>query len=278
MTATDGPTPHGSPAWTSISLRRSSHRAGIAVIVLLLLGSLLMHSVCRATEVPRAPHPRLLFPRSAETGLKRKLAADPLAARLQAEAMRIADGVLKQRTCIHQIPDGKRLLEESRLALSNILHTAWAWRLSGKEPYRLRAVAELQAACRMNDWNPQHFLDTAEMATAVAIGYDWLYDTLTPAQRLMCERALVEKALKPAAGEYSGRRGERRRQTACGMLENPRLGRSLAPLVSHEGGGAGRAAFQAAMALSSSSRRRRSNSGREASRSRLSSSPSSLRS
>ena len=40
------------------------------------------------------------------------------------------------------------------------------------------------------------------MATAVAIGYDWLHPTLTPEQRENYEQALIEKALKPAKKVY----------------------------------------------------------------------------
>lgn len=48
----------------------------------------------------------------------------------------------------------------------------------------------------MKDWNPSHFFDVAEIAAAVATGYDWLYQTLTPERRTMCEQAIIEKALK----------------------------------------------------------------------------------
>lgn len=151
------------------------------------------------------PHPRLWLPKSSEGALREKLAKDPLAARLQAAVMAEAGRVLKARTCRYDIPDGKRLLAESRLALNNIMHSAWAWRIGGEEKFRLRAITELEAACALKDWNPSHFLDTAEMATAVATGYDWLHDTLTPEQRAMCERAIVEKALKPAKAVYDKR-------------------------------------------------------------------------
>lgn len=177
--------------------------AGVKWFAALFLPFLpLVVSSAREVEIPELPHPRILFPKSAEAGLKKKLESDPLAARLQQAALGEAQAVLKQRACIYQIPDGKRLLGESRRALHNIMHAGWAWRLGAGEPYRLRVIKELEAACGLKDWNPKHFLDTAEMATAVAIGYDWLYDTLTPEQRTMCERALVEKALKPAAGVY----------------------------------------------------------------------------
>ena len=53
------------------------------------------------------------------------------------------------------------------------------------------------AAAAFEDWHPPHFLDTAEMTNAVAIGYDWLYDVLTPEQRATLKTAIIEKGLKP---------------------------------------------------------------------------------
>jgi hypothetical protein len=158
--------------------------------------------VLAAGDLAEKPHPRLWFPKSAEATVRGKIEKDPLAASLQAIVMTEAGKVLTARTCRYDIPDGKRLLAESRLALHNILHSAWAWRMTGGEKFRLRTIAELEAACALKDWNPSHFLDTAEMATAVATGYDWLYPTLTPDQRAMCEKAIIEKALLPAKAVY----------------------------------------------------------------------------
>lgn len=162
-----------------------------------------MAAIAMATgDLSQNPHPRLWLPKSAEKPLLEKISADPLAARMHRAAMDEAGRILTQRTCIYEIPDGKRLLRESRLALHNIMHTAWAWRMGGGEKFRLRTIAELESACALKDWNPSHFLDTAEMAAAVATGYDWLYPTLTPKQRAMCESAIINKALKPAKGTY----------------------------------------------------------------------------
>jgi Heparinase II/III-like protein len=155
-----------------------------------------------AGDLAEKPHPRLWFPKAAEAALREKLSRDPLAAELQARVMTEAREILKSRTCRYEIPDGKRLLAESRLALTNVLHSAWAWRMEGDEKFRLRAISELDAACALKDWNTSHFLDTAEMATAVGIGYDWLYSTLTPEQRTRYEKAIVEKSLLPAKAVY----------------------------------------------------------------------------
>jgi len=153
-------------------------------------------------QFAETPHPRLWFPSSAETALRQKITQDPLAAELHQAVLREADLILQKRTCRHEIADGRRLLRESRLAIQQIIHCTWAWRLTGKPEYLQRAVAELEAACSMKDWNPSHFLDVAEMASAVAVGYDWLYPALTPEQRTMCETAIREKALAPAKEIY----------------------------------------------------------------------------
>jgi hypothetical protein len=144
------------------------------------------------------PHPRLWITRADEPAIREKLAKDPLAARLHQTVLAEADRILTRRTCQYEIPDGKRLLRESRLALHQVSHCAWAWRFTGRDDHRRRAIAELDAACSLKDWNPAHFLDTAEMATAVALGYDWLHHTLSETQRQTYRQAIIDKALQPA--------------------------------------------------------------------------------
>lgn len=148
------------------------------------------------------PHPRLWFPKSDVARVQTLVKNDPLAAELHKATLEKAKAALKERTCRYEIPDGKRLLFESRKALKTIMNCGWAWRTTGDEVFRQRVIDELNAACALKDWNPKHFLDVGEMATAVATGYDWLYPTLTPEQRSMCEKAIVEKALKPAKGVF----------------------------------------------------------------------------
>lgn len=148
-------------------------------------------------------HPRLFFTESDETELKARIKTDPLVAKLYAELIRRSDFILTTPPTKHYIKDGRRLLSESRYALKNILHTGMAWRMSGDEKYLKRAIQELHAACSFKDWNPSHFLDTAEMSTAVAIGYDWLYHDLTPAQRNHFSTSLTKLGLDPARKGYS---------------------------------------------------------------------------
>ncbi len=144
------------------------------------------------------PHPRLWWPAGGEAKVKERLAVDPLAKAMHEDVVRHADKLLGSPTCRHELPDGKRLLAQSRKAIYHVMYTAWAWRMTGEQKYFDRCVAELDAVCAFPDWNPPHFLDTAEMATAVATGYDWLWPKLSAEQRQRYVRAIVDKALIPA--------------------------------------------------------------------------------
>ncbi len=149
-----------------------------------------------------ATHPRLLVPASREAEIKQRIQTDPLARSLHARLIQRAEKALTERTCEYRIPDGKRLLSESRHALHQILHCGMAWRTTGDPRFRDRTIKELDAACALKDWNPSHFLDTAEMSTAVAIGLDWLHPTLTPEQITRYQTALT-KALDSLEKHHS---------------------------------------------------------------------------
>lgn len=152
-----------------------------------------------------APHPRLFFPAGGEAVLKQRLENDPLARTLDQAIIRRAERVLTEPTVAYNIPDGLRLLEESRRAINRVLHSAYAWRMTGEQKYFDRCVKELDAACALPDWNPKHFLDVGEMATAVAIGYDWLYPQLTAEQRARYETALSTNAIDAANSKENSR-------------------------------------------------------------------------
>ncbi|MBR3588396.1 MAG: heparinase II/III family protein [Clostridia bacterium] len=94
--------------------------------------------------------------------------------------------------------DDDGILEVSRQILSRVITLSAAWQVTGEEKYAAKAFAELEAACNYDDWNPDHFLDVAEMALAMSIGYDWLFDYLTDAQKELIRTNVYEKAITPA--------------------------------------------------------------------------------
>ncbi|MFC1463083.1 hypothetical protein ACFLQU_05710, partial [Verrucomicrobiota bacterium] len=88
--------------------------------------------------------------------------------------------------------------------LSRVWMLAMVCRVDGERKFAERAIDEMLTAAAFKDWNPSHFLDTAEMTHALATGYDWLYDGLTPEQRDTIRGAIIEKGLRPALDAYEG--------------------------------------------------------------------------
>jgi hypothetical protein len=94
---------------------------------------------------------------------------------------------------------GPRMLERCQEVLWRVATLALAFRLNSREEYLKRAWTELFAAAAFPHWNIDHFLDTAELCTAFAIGYDWLYRDLSESDRRQIREALIERGLRPGA-------------------------------------------------------------------------------
>ena len=65
------------------------------------------------------------------------------------------------------------MLSISREYLKRIVTLSLAYRIFEQDKYSDEAIDQMVYACSYPDWNPQHFLDVAEMTAAMAIGYDW---------------------------------------------------------------------------------------------------------
>jgi hypothetical protein len=148
-------------------------------------------------------HPRLIATDADFARLKELVKTDATAARIYAALKSQADQMLEQPAVVHQIV-GKNMLAQSRLCLERVYTLALLYRLTEEEKYRDRALKELRTAAALPDWNPSHFLDTAEMTHALAIGYDWLYQDLTPEDRALIRRAIQVKGLDEAIKTYQG--------------------------------------------------------------------------
>jgi hypothetical protein len=95
------------------------------------------------------------------------------------------------------------MLLTSRRVLQRVRLLGGLYLLSGDARYAARAKTELFAAAAFPDWNPSHFLDTAEMAHAFALGLAWLGDTLSSAERARLRAALVAKGIEPGLAAHA---------------------------------------------------------------------------
>lgn len=144
------------------------------------------------------PHPRLLARPQDWTALDQRRKADPsldglVAGMLDRARARLKDAPLERKL------EGRRLLSVSRNLVARVLLAAFAFRLTKERAFLDRAEQDMLAVSAFSDWNPSHFLDVAEMTTGLAIGYDWLFDSLSPATRAAVRTAIVEKGLKPGS-------------------------------------------------------------------------------
>ncbi|GHT26188.1 hypothetical protein FACS18942_03170 [Planctomycetales bacterium] len=140
-------------------------------------------------------HPRLFLTAQREKEIKEQIKTDAFLNKTVSELIKKADKAKTDKLTIYVIPDGKRLLNSSRRSLDRTSVLAFAYRITGKKEYADAAVAEMLAVCRFKDWNPSHYLDTAEMSAAVGIGYDWLYDVIPAKERSEIKDAIVKFAL-----------------------------------------------------------------------------------
>ncbi len=151
----------------------------------------------------RAGHPRLWLTAERLAELRTQAAADPRLKRYVDDALAAAAKSKSAKPRDHKLI-GPRLLTVSRDYLNHIGALAFGYRWTGDRTYADAARAFMLKACSFPDWNPSHFLDTAEMTCAMAVGYDWTFDALDADARRTIERAVVRLGLEPGIKVYEG--------------------------------------------------------------------------
>ncbi|HUT35685.1 MAG TPA: heparinase II/III family protein [Planctomycetota bacterium] len=151
----------------------------------------------------RPGHPRLVALEADLARVREMIAKEALAREYHAALRAQAERYVKEPVLEYKLV-GPRLLHVSRAACDRIYTLGLLFRLDGHAEFADRAVRELVNVCGFKDWHPSHFLDTAEMTHAAAIGYDWLHDRLTAEQRRAVVDAIVAKGLLPAKKVYDG--------------------------------------------------------------------------
>lgn len=163
-----------------------------------------------AGEIMRAVkpgHPRLILDDKTLGDIRKWIDQDPVAARLHKKIIAEADKALDEQPPEYGLTDGRRMLSTSGDVLRRVSTLGYAFQMTGRKDYAQRAWKDLDAAAGFKDWNPSHFLDTAVMTCALAIGYDWLFDQWTPAQRKQLREAIIKLGLEPAEAAYAQKSG-----------------------------------------------------------------------
>ena len=149
-------------------------------------------------------HPRLLVLDEQLAAVKELIKADPTAKALYQQLQAQAEKILHEPPLTYKIGGAEHtLLDVSRGVEGRVWLLAGLNRLNGDHRLAARARDEMLAAAQFPDWYPKHFLDTAEMTAALGVGYDWLFNYLTPQERLTIRQAIVTKGLDPGIAGLS---------------------------------------------------------------------------
>lgn len=171
----------------------------------------------------RTAHPRLIL-LDADLDRLRLLVRDvPLAHRVYLDLEKESDRLQTIPVVEYKLV-GPRLRTQVRRVLDRVGTLALMYRLTLREPYLRRAIGELRAAANFRDWNPAVFTETAEMAHAFALGYDWLYNALSTDERAWIRDAAVTKAIDPAIQIYQQATGWPHDHYDVNMVSNSGLG------------------------------------------------------
>ncbi len=142
-------------------------------------------------------HPRILFMAAEEENIKQKIAFNEQLNEVHKLLLKGADDII-QLAVSERIQTGRRLLDVSREVLRRNFLLGYAYRMTQDAKYYERAEKEMLAVAQFSDWNPSHFLDVAEMTTAMSVGYDWFYNVLSENDRKTISSAIMSKGLVPS--------------------------------------------------------------------------------
>ena len=155
------------------------------------------------SRLEKMEHPRLFMTEKDLSQLVKNIGKDKELADLHTVAIGQADESLNAEPPVYQLDESaKRLLSESRKALTQILSLSYAYRTTGEERYASAAEKVINTVCNFPSWNPKHFLDVGEMSLAVSIGYDWLYDYLSAETKALAVAKIDEYAFQTYGNQW----------------------------------------------------------------------------
>jgi len=159
-------------------------------------------------EMELLDHPRLLFTAEDEVKVRALMTTNPTVTGLTNLLRKDADAQLTKAQLPFVKDNRGTILAISREYVLRLITLSMAYRLFDDEKY-LKCVDEsLNHLCDYPEWGKSHYLDVAEMTTAVSIAYDWLYNDLPQQTKDRVRAAIHTRALTVAENEYKNGNNE----------------------------------------------------------------------
>ncbi len=118
-----------------------------------------------------------------------------------------AEAYLKQPTIVETVrgatADGTQTFQGfNQKPVEHLTTLGLAWRLTGDHRFSERLRTELVQLSNLESWYPEQFLDLSRVTLAVALGYNWIGETLSESDHTLIRNALVNNALAEAKKIY----------------------------------------------------------------------------
>eukprot|EP01051_Picozoa_sp_SAG22_P022010 SAG22_NODE_5100_length_1086_cov_1.603850_1_plen_313_part_10 len=149
-----------------------------------------------ADDLP--PHPRLRVNDCHLAAINRTIQTDPTA-KAYFEGLVVYGEMLLYAPLVNTT---RFAMTQARTTLAREYNLGLLWRLTGDDRFAARAAQELlHVATNCTTWDPAGLV-LAETVHAVAIGFDWLYHYLSPAQRQTIVAGVTRLGFDEALAKY----------------------------------------------------------------------------
>ncbi len=177
---------------------RKIHLISYTIILFSFIQSPVFGQLTHLKDVKNIPnHPRILLLKGEEDIIQKSIDSNKDWAKIHQIIVAESDKIVELPT-LERIQIGRRLLDKSRECIRRVFFLSYTYRLTKDKKYFERCEKELLKVAGFSDWNPTHFLDVAEMTMGMSIGYDWLYDELSPSSRDIIREAILKKGIEPS--------------------------------------------------------------------------------
>jgi hypothetical protein len=144
--------------------------------------------------------PKLILTPKILEDIRMKMKSDPLVKNYYSYLKEESERILGKSLLTREL-EGFRLLAVSREMVERMGILCMVYRIDKSPEILKRIDAELLTVIAFQDWNPQHYLDVAEMSLAVALAVDWVGDFLPKTTVQLAKKALIEKGILPSYNE-----------------------------------------------------------------------------
>ncbi len=157
---------------------------------------------------PNNHHPRLIFTEEKFAKIRAEINdpnGDPIYKKLFSLLTTNCNRFLNEPPSGYEIRDGIRLMDVVEENSERMYNLAIMYNLTGEEKYAKRAYEEMHVSACFVDFNPYHFLDVGQMASALGLCYDWMYNWMDESERRVIREAIIKKGIYPIIEDFDGK-------------------------------------------------------------------------